>query len=115
MDNDMIARRTEHLTPAGRDHLAEIHQATDADDHGQIPAIVERMGELPPSERDEITELIGLLGRAAQAEASRLASVAEAAEGAQRAILAAQDKLRAEGKSVDPNMTVGEAYEVLGR
>lgn len=115
MDNDMITRRVARLTLAGRDHLVEIQEAMAADDHARIPAIVERMRELPPADQGEIMELLALLGRAAEAEASRLADAAAEAEKAERVLIAARDKLAGEGKPVDPGMTVREAYEVLGR
>jgi len=113
MDNDMISRRAERLTPAGREVLAEMRQAVSTNDHSTIPAIVERLRELPPTDKAELTQLIGLLQRGSEAEISRLNADVATAEGAKRVLLAAQEKLQAEGKPVDPSMTVEEAYEVL--
>ncbi len=113
MDNEMSARRAEHLTPAGREILDEIQEAMNANNHAGIPAIVERISELPPADQNEIAELLGLLRYGSEAELSRLNADVTTAEGAKRVLLAAREKLQAEGKPVDPSMTVGEAYEVL--
>ena len=67
----------------------------------------------PPADQAELTRLIGLLQHGSETEISRLEADVAAAEEGKRAILAAGDKLRSEGKPVDPNMTVAEAYEVL--
>ncbi len=113
MDNDMTARRAERLTPAGREVLAEIRAAMEADDRDAIPPLVERVGGLPPSDRGEILRLVALAERGFAAERARLEKKAEAAKGARRVLEAAAEKLRAEGRPVDPNMTVEEAYGVL--
>jgi hypothetical protein len=115
MDNDMIARRAERLSPAGREVLAEIREATAADDHDAIPSLLERIRDLPPHEQREIGEILALEAQGYAAEGARLLSVAEAAEEAERVIRAAQEKLRAEGKPVDPHMSVGEAIEILAK
>lgn len=113
MDNDMTERRAERLTPAGREVLAEIRGAMEADDRGAIPPLVERIGGLPPSDRGEILELVTLAERGFAAERERLEEKGEAAEAARRVLVAAAEKLQAEGHPVDPNMTVEEAYRVL--
>jgi hypothetical protein len=99
----------------GREILSETRQAAAANDHNVIPAIFERIRELPPGGQREILELNDLLLLGAEAELSHLKAGAAAAEGAKHVLLAARDKLEAEGKPVDPNMTVAGAYEVLGR
>lgn len=113
MDDDMTARRAERLTPAGREVLAEIRAAMEADDRGAIPPLMERIGGLPPSDRGEILELVALAERGFAAERERLDEKAEAAEAARRVLVAAAEKLQAEGRPVDPNMTVEEAYRIL--
>ncbi len=113
MDNDMVVRRTEHLTPAGREVLVEMRRAVDTNDQSAIPAIVERLRGLPPTDQAELTELIGLLQHGSETEITQLEAGAAAAEEGKRVILAANDKLRSEGKPVDPGMTVKEAYEIL--
>ena len=109
MDNDM----TERLTPEGREVLAEIRGAMEADDQGAIPPLVERIDGLPPSDRGEILEIVALAERGFAAERERLDERAEAAEAARRVLVAAAEKLQVEGRPVDPNMTVEEAYRIL--
>ncbi len=115
MDDDMIARRAERLTPAGRECLAEMREAMEAGDQDAIPGIVSRIRELPAAGQEEIMGLVALLGHATSQEASRIDAAAKDAEEAGRVILAAQAKLRAEGKPADTNMSVGEAYKILDR
>lgn len=116
MDNDMTARRGARLSPAGAKLLAEIEQAMEGapDDHSSgCPASPSGYAGCP-RDQVEITALLGtMMHGAPQAEAARLNAAAAAAEDAKQIILAAQEKLRAEGKPVDPAMTVAEAYEVL--
>jgi hypothetical protein len=113
MDNDMAARRVNRLSSAGQEVLAEIRQAMEADDQEAIPALVERMGELPQADRVELAELIAAAEHGLEVERQRLEGEAEALEQARQIFRAAQDKLEAEGRPADPNMTVEEAYAIL--
>lgn len=115
MDNDMTARRAERLTPAGRECLAEMREVMEANDHDKIPGIVSRTRELSATDQEEIMGLVALLMQATSQEASRLDDATKAAEDAQRVILAAQAKLRAEGKPAETSVSVGEAYKILER
>jgi hypothetical protein len=116
MDDDLSARRAERLSPAGQELLDEIRELLDAaDNQAAIPSLLERIRDLPQGEQREIGEILGLEAQGYAAEGARLQRVAEAAEEAERVIRAAQEKLRAEGKPVDPNMTAGEAIEILAK
>ena len=113
MDNDMAAGRVCRLSPAGREVLAEIRQAMEADDQEAIPALVGRISELPQSDQVELAELIAAVEYGLEVERTRLEGEAEAVEQAREIFRAAQDKLEAEGRPVDPNMTVEEPYAIL--
>ena len=113
MDNDMAARRVSRLSFAGREVLAEIRRTMEADNQERIPALVERMGELPQADQAELAELIAAAEYGLEVERRRLEGEAKAVEQARRIFRAAQDKLEAEGRPVDPNMTVEEAYAIL--
>jgi hypothetical protein len=115
MEDDLAAKRIERLSPDGQELLAEIRESMAADDQGAIPTLVERIRGLPPNDQGEILELIALAQRGFVAEKARLDNESETAEAARLTLLAAQEKLRSEGRFVDPNMTVGEAREILER
>ena len=113
MDNDMAARRVSRLSSAGREVLAGIRQAMEADDQEGIPAHVERMSELPQADQAELAELISAAECGLEVERTRLEGEAEAVKEARQIFLTAQEKLEDEGRPVDPNMTVEEAYAIL--
>jgi len=110
MDNDMTAIRVSWLSCAGREVQAGIRQAMEADDQEGIPALVERMSELPQA---ELAEFISAAEYGLEVERTCLEGEAEAVEEARQILLAAQENLEAEGRPVDPNMTVEEAYAIL--
>ena len=113
MDNDMTARRIDQLSLAGRELLAEIRQAMEADDQEAIPALVGRMSVLPQPDQAGLAELIAAAEYGLEVERTRLEGEAEAVEEARQIFFAVQEKLEAEGRPVDPNMTVEEAYAIL--
>ncbi len=115
MDDDLIQRRRERLTPDGQglldDTLEEMRSG--AAPRVGMEEFVSRMAELPSGDRGELIGILGALGhgfgRAAQ-EASEKARMAR--EGV-RAIEMAQEKQRAAGLPVNEEVTVGEALELL--
>jgi hypothetical protein len=85
----------------------------EADDQEGIPALVERMSELPQADQAELAELISAAECGLEVERTRLEGEAEAVKEARQIFLTAQEKLEDEGRPVDPNMTVEEAYAIL--
>jgi hypothetical protein len=113
VDNDMIARRTEHLSPAGHDLLAELRDVAKAGDYGATDALAERFADLPPSDQREVWQIAILSRHAAGAEQARIEETRGAATKAEQGLLAARENLQNEGTPAGPHRTVGEIYEVL--
>lgn len=111
--DDLRGRRREKLSPAGRDALDALERSSEAFGPPFEEART-RLESLPPPN----VEVVALFGELAldvadrqREELQRAAFAASAAE----AIREAQERERAAGRPVDPDMTLGDALEILGR
>lgn len=107
-------RRRARLSPEGREVLDELERSSGAFE-APSEEVLARIEALPASERKEIVTIFGEMALD-MAERQR--------ENRQRAVLAAsaaeivreaQERERAAGRPVDPDMTLGDALEMLGR
>lgn len=77
--------------------------------------VLARVDNLPPSDREEIAAIFGAI---AQSFAERQREAMHSAVFALTAvdvIRESQERERAAGRPVDPNVTLGDALEILGR
>ena len=109
-----IERRRTRLSPVGRDVLDALERSSEAFGPPFEEARA-RLESLPPSERREVVALFGALAPdVADRQQKEVQSGAFAASAAE-AIRKAQERERAAGRPVDPNITLGDALEILGR
>lgn len=102
------------LSPAGKELLVELERLEDTLE----PPSEEMLGRiaiLPPSDRAEIVASFSAMSQEfAVRQQENIRGAAQTASF-KEIILEAQERERAAGRAVDPNMTVGDALEILGR
>lgn len=76
-------------------------------------AFIARMAALSDRERLQFVDLVEMTGFGMQRGIEENEKIVEQLEGVERVFDAAHDKLRAEGKPIDPDMTLEEAYRIL--
>ena len=107
-------RRAARLSPAGRELLAEIERVLEGPNPPDPGPFIERIQALPPNDQAELASIVGGMGRDFGARSEEDREAAEAARQAAEIIRKAQERERAAGRPVDPNMTLGDALEILG-
>ena len=108
--DESIERRRTRLSPEGRELLEELERASEASEEARA-----RIEALPPSERKEIVAIFGAMALdVAERQRENILNVHLATSSAQ-IIREAQGRERAAGRPVDPDMTLGDALEILGR
>lgn len=112
--DELRDRRRSRLSPAGREFLAELERAADALEPPSEETMA-RADALPPSDREEIASIFGAMAQEAAERQRENMNNAAVAASAREAILEAQERERDAGRPVDPNMTLGDALEILGR
>lgn len=76
---------------------------------------VKRIRSLPPEEGEEVAAIFGVMAQGfAERQRENMRGAALAASAAD-AIREAQERERAAGRPVDPNMTLGDTLEILSR
>jgi hypothetical protein len=117
MENDVVRQRKEKASPEVRSLYEDLQatQGTGAEVDGpEFQAFEARIEALSPSDRADFVALLETAAFASRREIAENRETIEKLRGAERVFEAAHEKLRAEGKPIDPDMTLGEAYEVLG-
>ncbi len=117
VSDDLIRRRKERLSAEAQALFNSINSAggSGAQVGGpEFEGFLERISQLPPEEQRELLALLTTQGFGLMRQAEEAQEIAEAAAGAERVFDAAHEKLRAEGKPINPDMTLEDAYKVLG-
>ena len=112
--DEPMERRRARLSPEGKELLDELERSSEAFEPPS-EKVRARIEALPPSEREELVAIFGAMAldmaERQRENRQRAALAASAAE----AIREAQERQRAAGSLVDPDMTLGDALEILGR
>ncbi len=112
--DELGERRRRRLSPAGKDLLAELERL-EATLEPPSEEMLGRIATLAPEERAEIAAFFG--GKAQEIAARQREYLQGAAQAASLldVLREAEERERAAGRAVDPNMTVGDALKILGR
>ncbi len=95
--------------------MAEIEGALRGDELPDPGPYIERIQTLPPKDGEEIAAIVGAMAQDFEERRRENLRNARLAMSAAEAIREAQERQRAAGKPVDPDMTLGDALEILGR
>ena len=112
-DQPMDLRRA-RLSPASREVLDELERCSEAFEPPS-EEVLARIEALPPSERKEIVAVFGALALDVAERQRENRQRASFAASSAEAIQEAQEREKAAGRPVDPDMTLGGALEILGR
>lgn len=117
MENDMIRQRKEKASPEVRSLYDDLRalQGTGAEIGGpEFRAFEARIEALSSADRRAFLGLVEAASFGIRRDLEENDEAVERLRGAERVFEEAHEKLKAEGKPIDPDMTLREAYEVLG-
>ena len=113
-ERDDLRRRRSRLSPAAQELLAELERSAEVFEPPS-EGVRARIEALPTSERKYVVAVFGEMAlNMAERQSENRQRAALAASSAE-AIREAQERERAARRPVDPNMTLGDALEILGR
>ena len=107
-------RRRARLSQAGREILDKLERSSEASE-APSQEVLSRLEVLPPSERKEIVAMFGAMAMDMAERQRENRQRAVFAASSAEAIREAQERQRAAGRPVDPDMTLGDALEILGQ
>jgi hypothetical protein len=116
VDDDIIRRRKEKASPevqALYDDLMAVGASGTELGGPEFDAFEVRIEGLSAEDRAEFVALMETTDFGMQRRIQENQEVVDALDGAYRVFDAAHNKLKAEGKPIDPDMTIDEAYRVL--
>ncbi len=117
VEDDLIRRRKEKLSPEARDLFDDIDlmEVSGAEiGSPEFEGLLGRFSTLPAEDRQGLLALLDAQDFGLVRQAEEAQGIKEITEGAKRVFEEAHGRLRAEGKLINPNMTLREAYEILG-
>ena len=111
---DEPMERRARLSPEGREVLGELERSFEAFE-APSEEVRARIEALPPSERKELVSIFGAMALDMADRQRENRQHAVLAASAAEIVREAQGRERAAGMPVDPDMTLGDALEILGR
>jgi hypothetical protein len=118
--NELIEQLTARLSPEGREVQEQLEVLTgtldaSADVEARIDEAIAHMGRLPEEDQNLLSQIARLKARAYGQRAEEYREGERAARLGMAALERAYELERAAGREPGPNMTLGEALEILRR